>query len=128
MAREKTVDNAVAKILKQRGAWHYKNFSDKRNPAGVPDFIAMYGGKALFIENKKPKGEKSKVSFLQKKHMQAITDQGGVSVLAKSGQFVERVLDAIDSTNQTEELEKLGWNTHGSAEIRDNDWNEETIW
>ena len=94
----------------------------------MPDFIAVYGGFPLFIENKKPKGHKSDVSFLQKKQMNEITEGGGISVVAKSAEFVEQVLDAIDAPNNVEELTALGWRTHGRDEIRDNNWNKETIW
>lgn len=128
MAREKQVDNAVLKVLNERGVWCYKNYSDLRNPSGVPDIVGCYNGMPLFIEDKKPKGEKSDVSFLQKKHLQHITQQGGVGVIAKSASFVEDVLNAIDSDDRETELRKLGWKTHGNDDIRNDTWNKETIW
>lgn len=128
MAREKAVDVAVAKLLDERGAWSYKNYSAQHNPAGVPDIIACYNGVPLFIEDKREEGTRSIVSFLQKKHIHHITEQGGVGVIAKSAAFVEKVLDAIDSDDSESKLKALGWQSHGQAEIRDNSWNEETIW
>jgi len=126
--REKQVDNAVLALLKERGAWGYKNYSAQHNPSGVPDIIACYRGFPLFIENKQPGKGRSTISFLQKKHLAHITEQGGVGVIAKSAFFVEQVLDAIESNCSEQELKELGWQTHGSEQIKNPQWNEETIW
>lgn len=126
--REKQVDNAVLDLLKNRGAWGYKNYSAQHNPSGVPDIIACYRGFPLFIENKQPGKGRSTVSFLQKKHLAHITEQGGVGVIAKSAFFIEQVLNAIESDNATEQLKALGWQSHGDNEVKDSNWNEETIW
>lgn len=126
MAREKSVDNAVLALLVERGAWHYKNYSAQHNPSGVPDIIACYNGYAVFIEDKRADGESSAVSFLQKKHLQHITEQGGVAIVAKSAVYVEQVLDAIDSGQDA--LFALGWQSHGVDDVRDASWNDETIW
>lgn len=128
MSREKNIDEAVMALLDERGAWSYKNYSAQHNPAGVPDIIACYNGVPLFIEDKRAQGFSSDVSFLQKKHINHITEQGGVGVIAKSAAFVEKVLDAIDSDTREDDLKALGWKSHGRDEIRNNSWNEETIW
>ena len=128
MAREKSVDLAVMKLLQERGAWCYKNFSDRRNPSGVPDIVGCYNGIPLYVEDKRDESHRSDISFLQKKHLNHITEQGGVGVIAKSASFVKKVLDAIDSPDRDAELRKLGWKSHGVDEIRDPSWNEETIW
>lgn len=127
MVKEKNVDLAVMKVLENRGAWCYQNFSDRRNPSGVPDIIACYNGKPLFIEDKRATGS-STVSFLQKKHLNLITEQGGVGVVAKSASFVEAVLDAIDAADSITALKALGWQSHGSDDIRNARWNKETVW
>lgn len=83
---------------------------------------------AIYVEDKRAEGEKSDISFLQKKHLVHITEQGGVGVIAKSASFVEKVLDAIDSQDREARLRELGWKSHGMDELRNSGWNAETIW
>lgn len=60
--------------------------------------------------------------------MNNITKQGGIAVVSKSAEFVEKVLNAIDSPQSDIKLKELGWQSHGDKELRDNSWNKETIW
>lgn len=127
MGTEKTlVENPIKKELEKRGAWFLKVYAGAGMPKGVPDILALYCGKFVVFENKKPdKG--AKITYVQKKALQHITDNGGIAVVPRSLSFAKQVLDAIE-TNDEKELQKLGYKTHSKADLQNDDWLEECIW
>lgn len=93
MASEKSITEAIKKLLKRRGAWVVKFHGGKATRAGVPDLLCCYRGRFLAIEVKQP-GKKA--TPIQNHEMQLIVEAGGVSIVASSTEDVEKTLDWMD--------------------------------
>lgn len=127
MGTEKTlVENPIKKELEKRGAWFLKVYAGAGMPKGVPDILALYCGRFVAFENKKPE-KGAKITYVQKKALQHITDNGGIGVVPRSLSFACKVLDAIE-LNDENALRKLGYKTHSKKELQDEEWLEECIW
>jgi Holliday junction resolvase len=88
---ERSVQTKIIKKLEARGAYVVKII--QANKAGVSDILACYEGKFFAIEVKRPSG--GVVSKLQKYHLEKVRKAGGIGLVARSWEDVERVLDAI---------------------------------
>jgi Holliday junction resolvase len=86
MAEEKTFEEKVKKLLRLRGAWVLKTFSNGIQRAGVPDLIICHKGRFIGIELK---AEKGRISKLQEYEIQAIIDSGGWAQVLRPSQLEE---------------------------------------
>lgn len=95
MAEEKQFENKIKKILKDRGAWFLKTFSNGVQRAGVPDLIVCYKGTFMGIE---VKAEKGVISPLQFRELDKIRKAGGVAFVVKPSEFDNFIefLDKMD--------------------------------
>ena len=95
MAEEKIFENKIKKILKERGAWFLKTFSNGVQRAGVPDLLVCYKGHFIGIE---VKAEKGKASPLQLREINQIEKAGGYGLVIRPSNLDEliRILDEID--------------------------------
>lgn len=118
------VENPIKKLLTERGAWFFKVYSGAGMAKGIPDIVAVYHGFFMAFENKKPTTG-AHITYVQKKHLMQITQNGGIAVIPQSVDFVEEILDAIDNG---ESLKKFGYQQHGRKELVDDAWLEECIW
>lgn len=83
MGEEKEFEGKVKRLLKLRGCWVLKTFSNGIQRAGVPDLLVCYKGHFIGIELKAEKGRPSK---LQEYEIAGIRDAGGWAlVLRPSG-------------------------------------------
>lgn len=94
MAREKTVQESIIRLLTKRGAWYHKVHQAGRGRAGVPDILACYRGVFVAIEVKGDSGHETSVH--QIKELRAIRMSGGYSMVAHNVEQVERLLDYFD--------------------------------
>lgn len=79
---EKRIENQIKRYLDKIGAWHMKTHGTMFSKAGTPDIIACVNGRFIGIEVKRPDG--GKVSELQKFHINAISEAGGVAFVSRS--------------------------------------------
>ena len=86
MAEEKTFEEKVKRLLRLRGAWVLKTFSNGIQRAGVPDLIICHKGRFIGIELK---AEKGRISKLQEHEIQAIIDSGGWAQVLRPSQLEE---------------------------------------
>ena len=92
MAEEKQFEEKVKRLLKLRGCWVLKTFSNGIQRAGVPDLLICCKGKFYGVELK---AEKGRVSRLQEHELKLIEEAGGRALILKpSG--LERFLEEID--------------------------------
>ena len=87
--REKQIENTIKKYLASIGVWYIKHHANKFTKVGVPDILACWQGKFVAIEVKTPVGV---LSELQKYNLKAISDAGGVSIVARSLKDVVEVI------------------------------------
>lgn len=90
--REKTVENAIKKYLKSKGAYVVKYHGNQFSQVGVPDLLVCYQGRFLGIEIK---NETGKTSPLQDVNIEQIKKAGGISFVARSVEDVRKVIDNI---------------------------------
>lgn len=92
--REKNIENKIKSYLKSKGAYYVKYFGNQFSQVGVPDILACYKGMFIGIE---VKNEKGKTSPLQDVNIKQIQDAGGYSIVARSVEDVNKVLEVIDN-------------------------------
>ena len=94
MAEEKQFEEKVKRLLKLRGCWVLKTFSNGIQRAGVPDLLVCNKGKFYGVELK---AEKGRVTKLQEHELKSIKEAGGRALVLKpSG--LEGFLKEIDET------------------------------
>ena len=60
---EKTFENKVKKMLKQKGIWHFKVWGSMFQAAGVPDILGCCNGRLIALEIKDVNGKASKLQI-----------------------------------------------------------------
>ena len=90
--REKNIENKIKTYLKGKGAYYVKYFGNSYSQVGVPDILACYKGRFIGIE---VKNETGKTSPLQDYNIEAIKKAGGISLVARSVEDVEKEIDNI---------------------------------
>jgi len=86
---EKEITKAIRGYLKLRQVFHWKVWQGLGSHKGVADIIGIYNGKFLAIEVKTKKG---KLSDHQRTFLQAVEDEGGIAIVARS---VEDVINNL---------------------------------
>lgn len=130
---EAQVMKEIKQLQKKYGFYMIRQNAGKNVPSGIPDNYLLYKGFSIFVEAKRPiqnisgKTIKGHPTYMQKKNLDEITKQGGIGVIACSGEFVEKILKLCEKNDLTG-LKGLGWQTHGQSELFDDAWMEETIW
>ena len=94
--REKAVKEAVKRMLKARGAWHYMPVQTGYGAAGV-DFFVCYKGHFIGIETKAP--GVNKITARQENVLEDIVNAGGWRIMENDTSCIrlKDVLDEIDS-------------------------------
>lgn len=88
---EKRIENQIKRYLDSIGAWHIKTHGSMFSKAGTPDIIACVKGKFVAIEVKRPEG--GKISELQKYHINAISEAGGLAFVSRSLEETKRYFE-----------------------------------
>ena len=91
------VKKRIIAYLKKRGIFHWSDYQPVGKPGkghsrgknGVSDLLGIYKGKPLAIEVKKYNGEVSQTQFQWLKEFER---QGGIAIVARSVEDVERHL------------------------------------
>jgi len=87
--REKEITRAIRQYLKIRQIFHWKEMQGLGSHKGVADIIGIYDGKFMAIEVKTLKG---KLSDHQRTFLDAVKDEGGIAIVARS---VDDVINAL---------------------------------
>ncbi|WP_326832189.1 VRR-NUC domain-containing protein [Aerococcus mictus] len=88
---EKVIENKIKKYLDSLGAYYEKIHGESLfQSAGIPDILACVNGHFVGIEVKREKGNTT--SALQDYKLKAITNAGGVAIVARSVQDVQECL------------------------------------
>lgn len=88
--KEKLIENKIKNYLKSKGAYYFKHHGNQFSQAGVPDIIACYKGRFLGIE---VKNETGKTTPLQDFNLKQINEAGGVGIVARCVEDVEKIID-----------------------------------
>lgn len=83
---ERKVKAQVAKVLKERGIYHFPPMMGGYGSSGVPDIVACVGGKFVAIECKAGAG---RLTELQKKNLTDIIKSGGTALVVNDGEPID---------------------------------------
>lgn len=97
MTAEAAVVRASVKALDAHGAVHF-NIGASNGETGLPDRHALYRGRALYLEFKRPRG--GAVSAKQRWWLDRLAAAGGVSLVVTDAEQVRAALRRIDEEDE----------------------------
>lgn len=90
---EGKIQKQIIAFLKRKKVYHFR-FQAQSNLNGLPDIICLYKGFFLGLELKREKG--GKASTLQERKIKTINENGGIGVIIRSVEEVDKLLTNID--------------------------------
>lgn len=96
--KEADIQRAIKEYLQYHGWFVYKNHQSLGSHRGVADLTAVKDGRVIWVEVKRPGG---KLSQDQHKFMAALVQHGGIYLLARSVDELERVLEGMGNAAAT---------------------------
>lgn len=99
MTPEGKVQNDVKRYLKQNRIYHWR-FQAQSNLNGIPDILCLYRGFFIGLELKREKG--GHTTDLQLRKLKNINDNGGIGVLIRSVEDVDKIIKSIDNGEYNE--------------------------
>ena len=90
---ESKIQRDIISYLKRRKVFHLR-FQAQTNINGIPDIICCYKGLFIGLELKQEKG---KATELQKKKLEAINNAGGIGLVVRSVEEVDKLLNELDN-------------------------------
>ena len=88
---EARVKAGIRKWLTKNGFWFYSPVSNGMGVHGIPDFVCVKNGHAVFIEAKAP-GKLNNVSELQKIQIAALREAGATVVVIDDPGKLDEIL------------------------------------
>lgn len=98
MLEDKVQDNIKSYLTKKR-IYHWR-FQAQSNLNGIPDILCLYKGFFIGLELKREKG--GHATQLQLRKIKNINDNGGIGVLVRSVEDVDKIIKAIDNGEYNE--------------------------
>lgn len=89
---ESKIQRQIIAFLKRKKVYHFR-FQAQSNLNGLPDIICLYKGFFLGLELKKEDG---KPTGLQLRKIKTINENGGIGVIIRSVEEVDKILTDID--------------------------------
>lgn len=89
---EGKVKNAVRRLLKKHGIWHYMPMQNGFGMVGIPDLICCWDGRMLAIETKAP-GKRNNTTPNQQKRLAEIEEAGGIAIVVDDPAQLQELLD-----------------------------------
>lgn len=93
MLEDKVQDHIKSYLTKKR-IYHWR-FQAQSNLNGVPDILCLYKGFFIGLELKREKG--GHATDLQLRKLKNINDNGGIGVLIRSVEDVDKIIKSIDN-------------------------------
>lgn len=91
---ESKVQEEIISYLKKNRVYHFR-FQAQSNLNGLPDILCLYKGFFIGLELKREKG--GKPTGLQLRKIKSINDNGGIGVVVKSIEEVDKLFRIIDN-------------------------------
>ena len=98
MLEDKVQDHIKSYLAKNR-IYHWR-FQAQSNLNGIPDILCLYKGFFIGLELKREKG--GHATQLQLRKIKNINDNGGIGVLVRSVEDVDKIIKAIDNGEYNE--------------------------
>lgn len=98
MLEDKVQDHIKSYLIKNR-IYHWR-FQAQSNLNGIPDILCLYKGFFIGLELKREKG--GHATQLQLRKIKNINDNGGIGVLVRSVEDVDKIIKAIDNGEYNE--------------------------
>lgn len=98
MLEDKVQDHIKSYLTKKR-IYHWR-FQAQSNLNGIPDILCLYKGFFIGLELKREKG--GRATDLQLRKIKNINDNGGIGVLVRSVEDVDKIIKAIDNGEYNE--------------------------
>jgi hypothetical protein len=94
---EGRIKRRLAARLKEHSVWYFCPANNGLGTSGIPDFIAIVGGKFIGIECKADPSKQP--TELQKKRGEEIKTAGGEWYLVRSYEDIDEVIQCLSSKN-----------------------------
>lgn len=91
---ESKIQKDILAYLKRKRVYHWR-FQAQSNLNGVPDILCLYKGFFIGLELKREKG--GHATDLQLRKLKNINDNGGIGVLIRSVEDVDKIIKSIDN-------------------------------
>lgn len=98
MLEDKVQDHIKSYLTKKR-IYHWR-FQAQSNLNGIPDILCLYKGFFIGLELKRENG--GRATQLQLRKIKNINDNGGIGVLVRSVEDVDKIIKAIDNGEYNE--------------------------
>lgn len=98
MLEDKVQDHIKSYLTKKR-IYHWR-FQAQSNLNGIPDILCLYKGFFIGLELKREKG--GHATGLQLRKIKNINENGGIGVLVRSVEDVDKIIKAIDNGEYNE--------------------------
>jgi hypothetical protein len=98
MLEDKVQDHIKSYLTKKR-IYHWR-FQAQSNLNGIPDILCLYKGFFIGLELKREKG--GRATGLQLRKIKNINENGGIGVLVRSVEDVDKIIKAIDNGEYNE--------------------------
>ena len=90
---ESKIQKDILDYLRKNRIYHFR-FQAQSNLNGLPDIICLYKGFFIGLELKREKG--GHATQLQLKKLKTINDNGGIAILVRSVEDVDKIIKTID--------------------------------
>lgn len=91
--KESKLEQDIEKFMQRKGIWQLARYQAQSNQNGLPDRMYLYKGYLLGLELKTDEGRPTK---LQLKKLDAINKNGGIGLIVRNVETVEKLIDNID--------------------------------
>lgn len=96
---EDKVQDRIKSYLTKKRIYHWR-FQAQSNLNGIPDILCLYKGFFIGLELKREKG--GHATGLQLRKIKNINENGGIGVLVRSVEDVDKIIKAIDNGEYNE--------------------------
>lgn len=96
---ESKIQKDILAYLKRKRIYHWR-FQAQSNLNGIPDILCLYRGFFIGLELKREKG--GHATDLQLRKLKNINDNGGIGVLIRSVEDVDKIIKSIDNGEYNE--------------------------
>lgn len=92
--KESKLEQDIERFMQRKGIWQLARYQAQSNQNGLPDRIYLYKGYLLGLELKTDEGKPTK---LQLKKLDAINKNGGIGLIVRNVETVEKLIRYIDA-------------------------------
>lgn len=94
--KESKLEEDIERLMQIKGIWQLARYQAQSNQNGLPDRLYLYKGYLLGLELKTDEGKPTK---LQLRKIEEINKNGGIGLIVRNVETVEKLIKYIDFWN-----------------------------